>query len=160
MRGWISKDITTVIIRNILEDSKVSWYFRFSVKQFVLTILLIFFSGHDCWRIIQHVFRNWLFFASIERIYETKRTLAPEQRRRYFFDSGYFITSFLWDSSGNVVLIFGYFFQTQHNGAAVFIQLLPILLLIVLSMLSSLFISDPVFSLQPSSWVLLCRVWI
>lgn len=41
--------------------------------------------------------------------------------------------------------------QSQHNGAAVFIQLLPILLLIVLSMLSSLFISDPVFSLSPSS---------
>lgn len=39
----------------------------------------------------------------------------------------------------------------QANGAAVFIQLLPVLLLIVLSMLSSLFISDPVYSLQPNS---------
>lgn len=41
--------------------------------------------------------------------------------------------------------------QVQHNGATVFIQLLPVLLLIVVSMLSSLFISDPVYSLQRNS---------
>ncbi|KAK7579807.1 hypothetical protein V9T40_000436 [Parthenolecanium corni] len=39
----------------------------------------------------------------------------------------------------------------QNNGAAVFVQFLPILLLILLSMLSSLFISDSVYSLQPNS---------
>lgn len=44
-----------------------------------------------------------------------------------------------------------FIFQTQTSGFAAFFQLLPILLAILLSMASSLFISDPAYSLQPTS---------
>jgi DnaJ homolog subfamily B member 12 len=40
--------------------------------------------------------------------------------------------------------------QTSQGGYTVFLQMLPILLLIFLSMMSSLFISDPVYSLHQS----------
>lgn len=40
--------------------------------------------------------------------------------------------------------------QQPPNGSAVFFQLLPILILILLSMLSGLFVSDPVYSLVPN----------
>lgn len=40
--------------------------------------------------------------------------------------------------------------QREANGYSVFLQMLPILLLIVLSMMSSLFISDPVYSFSQS----------
>lgn len=41
--------------------------------------------------------------------------------------------------------------EQQANGYTVFLQMLPILLLIVLSMMSSFFISDPIYSLHSSS---------
>lgn len=40
--------------------------------------------------------------------------------------------------------------QQQQNGYTAFLQMLPILLAIILSMMSSFFISDPVYSLQSS----------
>ncbi|XP_049863844.1 dnaJ homolog subfamily B member 12 isoform X3 [Schistocerca gregaria] len=41
--------------------------------------------------------------------------------------------------------------REQANGYTVFLQMLPILLLIVLSMMSSFFISDPIYSLHANS---------
>ncbi|XP_021922202.1 dnaJ homolog subfamily B member 12 isoform X2 [Zootermopsis nevadensis] len=48
--------------------------------------------------------------------------------------------------------------ERQASGYTVFFQMLPILLLIVLSMMSSFFISDPIYSLHSSSiWEALLR---
>lgn len=46
-----------------------------------------------------------------------------------------------------------FFFSLQTNNSSALINLLPILLLIGLSMMSSFFISDPMYSLTPSQWV-------
>lgn len=42
--------------------------------------------------------------------------------------------------------------EQQQSGYAALINLLPILLLITLSMMSSFFISDPIYNLQPSQY--------
>lgn len=49
-------------------------------------------------------------------------------------------------------------FQQQQNSYTALIQLLPILLAILLSMASSLFISDPAYSLQQSKQVFMCTI--
>jgi len=41
--------------------------------------------------------------------------------------------------------------QREANGYTIFLQMLPIMLVVILSMMSSLFISDPVYSLTASS---------
>lgn len=42
--------------------------------------------------------------------------------------------------------------EQQQSGYSALINLLPILLLITLSMMSSFFISDPIYNLQPSQY--------
>nr|CAD7200562.1 unnamed protein product [Timema douglasi] len=49
------------------------------------------------------------------------------------------------------LVIYLSFLQQQASGYTVFLQMMPILLLIVLSMMSSFFISDPIYSLHASS---------
>lgn len=94
--------------------------------------------------------------------------ISPEEIFNLFFNGGY--------GAQNVYMRRGRTFRNQNeeyrqrttggtggnqqqpqSTYGALINLLPILILIALSMMSSFFISDPIYSLQPSLWVLWAR---